>query len=268
MAAQTAGARPGGPQFECVGERGALAGVPVPGLESLRRRRIGDDPFDTGADLVHLGGVSHLVGCFEAGAAGRTAEARQKLLEETRRRRPPVGDEVVFGTLPGDDAQEVVAALTRPARAVGADVLGGGTSVRAHVHAGGGALEDVEVARVLGQLRDDLDPGGARAHDTDVLVRQPGQPAVRGAARVAVVPARGVEGVAPERLDARDAGTPSTRDRFASSAAAACSTSRTFSSSTALATASRSGKCRYRTPWPTPARRAIADSGASRPCSE
>ena len=51
-----------------------------------------------------------------------------------------------------------------------------------------------------------LDRRGTRSDDADALVGQAAQPAVRVAARVRVVPSAGVEGVTPERLDARDAG--------------------------------------------------------------
>ena len=66
----------------------------------------------------------------------------------------------------------------------------------AHVDGGRGALEDVQLADDLGQLGDGLHGGGAGADDADPLAVQVD----------VVVPARGVERLALERLHALDAG--------------------------------------------------------------
>ncbi len=189
-----------------VGKGGALAGVAVPGLELLGGGGVGDLAGDPGPQLVHLGGVGRLVGGFEGGGVALAAEAGEEFLQQGGGGGPAVGDQVRLRLFAGDDPQEVLPALVGPALAVGAHLLGGGAAVAAYVHGGGGALEDVDVSGVLGEFRDGLDAGGAGADDADALSGEPGHAAVRGAAGVAVVPARGVEGVAGELLDAREGG--------------------------------------------------------------
>ncbi len=123
----------------------ALARVPVPGLEPVRRVRVGHDVVHAGADLVHLGGVRDLVGRFER----RPVAAAGGKLGSSFSRRPAVAvhrsaTRSSSAASPGDDAQEVVAALARPAGAVGADVA---AAVRAALPrtstVDGVALEDV-----------------------------------------------------------------------------------------------------------------------------
>ncbi len=64
---------------------GQLAGVPVPGLERLGRRRIRDRPLDARPYLVHLRGVGDLVGGFEFLPLIGPAKARQQLLQQMPR---------------------------------------------------------------------------------------------------------------------------------------------------------------------------------------
>ncbi len=189
-----------------VGEGGALAGVPVPGLEGFRGVRVGDGLLDTGAQFVHLGRVGELVGRFEGLAVALPAEAGKQLLQKACGRGPAVGHQIPLGRLTGDDTEVVLAAVVRPARTVGADIRGGGPAVGAHVDGRGGALEDVDVSGVLGQHGNDLDAGGPGAHDPHTLTRESGHAPAGGASGVRVVPPRRVEGVAREVLDAGDAG--------------------------------------------------------------
>ena len=68
-------------------------------------------------------------------------------------------------------------------------------SVRPHVNGGGRALEDEQLTGRGGNVRNDLDGGGAGADDADALVGQAVQPAVRVTSGVGVVPSAGVKGV-------------------------------------------------------------------------
>ena len=63
-----------------------------------------------------------------------------------------------------------------------------------HVDGRGRALEDEELHRRGGDVRNDLHGRGAGADDPDALVGQAVQAAVRVAAGVVVVPPAGVEG--------------------------------------------------------------------------
>src|SRR5207302_9736291 len=66
-------------------------------------------------------------------------------------------------------------------------------------------LEHEELVRGLRQLRDRLHRGGAGADDADALAAQLLHRLAGAAAGDRVVPAAGVEGLALERRDARDA---------------------------------------------------------------
>ena len=70
----------------------------------------------------------------------------------------------------------------------------------------GRALEHVELLGISAEVRNQLHAGRAGADERDTLVRQLVQAAARVAAGVVVIPARGVEDVALEVLDAGDAG--------------------------------------------------------------
>ena len=100
---------------------------------------------------------------------------------------------------------EVLHPVALPARLERRRPLGIGGPVVAHVDRGGRALEDEQLLRRLGQVGDALHRGGAGADDAHPLVGQLREAAVGPAAGVVVVPPAGVEGVAREGLDARDA---------------------------------------------------------------
>src|SRR5699024_157502 len=65
--------------------------------------------------------------------------------------------------------------------------------------------EDEQLLRVLGEVRDHLQPGRARADHRDPLVCKTDEVAVRRSSGVSVIPAARVERVAGEALDTRDA---------------------------------------------------------------
>src|SRR5581483_7820169 len=195
-------------------EAGALAQLPVPGLQRVSRRAVVDDGLDPGPDLLHL----LEVGVFEGVEQRVDAElaTRGHALEQLGLHPPgDVGPAVLD--------QILVAGGAEPAHGVGGEVLqppllparlGDGREpvgvrgfVATHVDRRRGALEHVQLPGVAGQVRDALHGSRARADDGDSLVGQVAHRLPVGtAAGVAVVPAAGVERVPTEAVDAGDVG--------------------------------------------------------------
>src|SRR5581483_5013510 len=195
-------------------EAGALAQLPVPGLQRVSRRAVVDDGLDPGPDLLHL----LEVGVFEGVEQRVDAElaTRGHALEQLGLHPPgDVGPAVLD--------QILVAGGAEPAHGVGGEVLqppllparlGDGREpvgvrgfVATHVDRRRGALEHVQLPGGAGQVRDALHGSRARADDGDSLVGQVAHRLPVGtAAGVAVVPAAGVERVPTEAVDAGDVG--------------------------------------------------------------
>lgn len=190
-----------------VAERGALAHVAVPGLERLGRRGVLDDGVHAVADPVHLLEVGDFVEAFALlGWQARVAVGRDELLLQPRGARPAVVHQVLGRLAAGDDGEEIVPAAPLPAgrQRCGPPRIGG--AVAAHIDRGRRALEHIQMLGVPSQMGHDLDGGGAGADEGHALVGESVQSAARVAAGVVVVPAAGVERMALEGLDARDAG--------------------------------------------------------------
>jgi hypothetical protein len=166
------------------------------------------DRVDAGPDLGHLLVVAVVVRPFEParGEVGRV------LLEELLH--DPLGDvgpavhrEVDVGEPAGLQDREVLEPPLLPARLEVGEPLGIGRLVVAHVDRRRGALEHEQIAARPGEMGDALHRGRAGADDAHPPVAEPvHRSALRVAAGVVVVPPAGVEAVAAERLDARDAG--------------------------------------------------------------
>ena len=187
-------------------EAGPLAELAVPGLQGLGRGRVLDHRLGPGADALHGGEVGdlHQLGQLLGRQARRALLAgdEDQLAEGLG---PAVIDQVLLGVAAADQEVEIVHPVVLPAGRQGTHPVGVYGLVVTHIHSRGRALEDVELARALGQVGHALHGGGAGADDADPLVADPVQAAQHGAAGVLIVPAAGVEGVALEGLDAGDA---------------------------------------------------------------
>ena len=189
---------------ELVVERGPLAHHPVPRLQRLCGRRIGDHVVDATAQLLHLRHVRelhHSVALFP-GLRPVLALRRADRAEDPR---PAVVDQVLLDRDAGSLEGEVLAAPTLPARLERREPLGIGGPVPPPVDRRRRALEHVQVPGVLRQARHALDRCCPGPDDRDPLVTQLGHSAVVVTTGVAVVPAARVERVTLERLDPGDA---------------------------------------------------------------
>ncbi len=120
---------------------------------------------------------------------------------------PAVADQVGVARAKTDErpGMEIGLPLLLPSRPQRLDFFGVDRLVAAIVDVGRRALEDVQVAGGAGQMGDALDTAGSGADDRDAFVAQPVKTAVHVSAGIVIVPARGVEGMALEAVDSRDA---------------------------------------------------------------
>ena len=183
-----------------------LAELAVVRLERLRRRRVGDDRFHSGTDLLHL----LEVGEFHGGHEALWCEVALPSLHPDEQVADDVGPAVVDEVFRlGDSRDQVVEVLHPPflpARLQTSGPLGVGGPVVADVDRRRRALEHEQFLRRCSEVGHALHRGGTGADDADALVGQAHETAVRIAARVVVVPPTRVEAVALERLDPFDAG--------------------------------------------------------------
>ncbi len=187
-------------------EAGPLAQLAVPGLERLGDVRVGDDLVDAPTDLLHLLVVAVVVGPQQTFGA-EVAVGDRPVADALGDVGPAVHHQVGVGEPAGLQGGEVHQPLVLPARLEGGEPLGVDRLVVADVDRRRRALEHEQVAGGTGEVGDALHRRGAGADDPDPLVGEADHRRAGGvAAGVGVVPAAGVEAVAGERLDARDAG--------------------------------------------------------------
>ena len=186
-------------------EAGALAELVVPGLERLGGPLVLDHRVNAGADLLHLLEVGELneVGRVLLARRRGGAMQQQDVADDLG---PAVIDQVLVLEAAGDEDAEIVHPALLPAGGEGLHPVRIGRRVVAHVDGRGRALEDVELLRRRAQMRHALHRRRAGADDADALVGEAGEVPLRVAAGIGIVPAAGVEGMALEALDARNAG--------------------------------------------------------------
>ena len=177
----------------------ALAAVGVEGLQRRCRLRVLHDRVHARANLLHDAEVG-----VELLVQQLLHRQRALVLLALLELGDLAGEVVVVGLdggAAGRDLREARAPCPRPTGLVGPglDLLLRGGALVAHVHRRRRALEHVQLAHDLRELRDHLHGGGAGADDAHALALQVDM----------VVPARGVEGLALElahALDARELG--------------------------------------------------------------
>jgi hypothetical protein len=188
-------------------EAWTLAELAVVGLQRLGGGWILDDGFHPRPDFFHLREVGHLHGPGQ----GLRREIRLLVREQHGQQLaddvgPTVVHQVFFLVAPCGEDLEVVHSPLVPAGLQAARPLRIGGAVGSHVDGRRCALKHVEVLGALPEVGDALHRGRTGADHADALVAEPRQIAFGVTARVPVVPAAGVEGVALEGLDSGDPG--------------------------------------------------------------
>ena len=191
-------------------EARALAQQAVRGLERLGRRRIQHHAVDALSQTVHQVVVTQLREILQFGL-GRLAPELGRDNFDLRGRQgriilgPAVVHEVTVLSNTGEQRLEVAAPLTLPARLRDVRMVGLCLALAAYAYRRRRALEDEQLLGVSGDRGHDLDSGRASADDGDALVNQARETATVIAAGVVIVPAAGVERVARELVDSRQA---------------------------------------------------------------
>ena len=186
-----------------------LAHEAVPGLQRLGGRRVLDELVDAAAHALHHAEVHHLAPrheLFAASISGLPSASSSALMlrlisvQKSQIRSGASRGRISFAARRKFSCRSACQpGLSEAAHA------GIGRRVVALVDARRGALQHVELLGVLAEVRHRLDRGRAGAEDRDALVGELVEHRVVPlAAGVLVVPARGVELVALEVVDARD----------------------------------------------------------------
>src|SRR5271154_4435031 len=189
-------------------ESRALAELAVPWLQRVGGPLVLDELVDARANLVHL----FEVGNFRKASdlfhrqRGVLVSSQEQAAEVADDVGPSVADQVDIRGQARHESVEIFHAMLLPARLQRLHPLGVSRPVAANVDRRRRALEHVQMLRVPAQVRHALHGSRAGADNGDALVGELVQISVGIAARVAVVPAAGVESVALVTLDAGNAG--------------------------------------------------------------
>ncbi|CAB4621515.1 unannotated protein [freshwater metagenome] len=177
-----------------------LAVLPVIGLELRGGLGILDDRIHPTAQLLHRLEITDFHGGKVLGRLGGSLRVRPHDVG------PTVVDEIDGRLRSGDGLSEVDDSLFLPTRLEALEPCLVGRTVVADTDGAGGALEHEQILRRFRQLGHRLNRGCTCPDDPDALVAELVHEVARTAAGVVVVPARGVEHLALEGFDARDAG--------------------------------------------------------------